>query len=112
MVGVYQTIEGHQSSESASDAARPLLERILRNAKANGAQAVATACPLCNLNLDMREEEINMAMGTAFDMPIYQFTQLLAITMGASAQEVGLNKHFYPAFGRINDALGKAAMQT
>jgi heterodisulfide reductase subunit B len=94
------------------DAARPLIERILRNAKSNGAQAIATACPLCNLNLDMREEEVNMAMGTAFDMPIYQFTQLLAIAMGASAKEVGLNMHFYPALGRINDVLRKAAIET
>ena len=91
--------------------ARPLIERILRNAKGSGAKAVVTACPLCNMNLDMREEEINMAMGTAFDLPIYQFTQILAISMGASAAEIGLDKHFYPAFSRINDALRKAAMQ-
>lgn len=91
--------------------ARPLIERILRNAKSYGARGIVTACPLCNMNLDMREEEINGAMGTAYDMPVYQFTQLLAIAMGASAKEIGLHKHFYPALNRIDEALRKAAVQ-
>jgi heterodisulfide reductase subunit B len=89
-------------------AARPLIERIFKNAKASGAKAIITACPLCNLNLDMRVGEINKNRGTAFDIPVYQFTQLLAVCMGASANEAGLHKHFYPAYDRINDALRKA----
>ena len=39
--------------------ARPLISRIFENAAANGAEAIATACPLCMLNLDMREAEVN-----------------------------------------------------
>ena len=70
---------------------------------------MVTACPLCYLNLDMREEEINKKMGTAFDLPVYQFTELLAIAMGAKAKDIGLEKHFYPAIGRINETLRKAA---
>lgn len=89
--------------------ARPLVERIFRNAKANGARAMVTACPMCHLNLDMREEEINQKMGTAFDLPVYQFTELLAVSMGASATDIGLQKHFYPAFKRLDQTLRKAA---
>jgi len=99
---------GASHQVDATSAALPLIERIFRNAKANGATAIVTACPLCNLNLDMREEEINRKHGTAFDIPVYQFTQLLAIGMGASANESGLHKHFYPAYERINDTLRKA----
>jgi heterodisulfide reductase subunit B len=99
---------GASHQVDAPTAARPLIERIFKNAKANGAKAIVTACPLCNLNLDMREEEINRERGTAFDIPVYQFTELLAICMGASARDVGLQKHYYPAFDRINDALRKA----
>lgn len=99
---------GGSHQVDAPTAARPLVERIFRNAKANGAQAIVTACPLCHLNLDMREEEINHKMGTAYDIPVYQFTQLLAVAMGASAKEVGLQKHFYPAFKRLDRTLRKA----
>lgn len=99
---------GASHQVDAADEAKPLIERILRNAKANGAQAIVTACPLCNLNLDMCEEAINKKKGTAFDMPVYQFTELLAFAMGAKAKDVGLEAHFYPAFDLINDNLRKA----
>ena len=99
---------GASHQVDAPDVSRPLIERILRNAKLSGAKGIVTACPLCNLNLDMREGEINKSRGTAFDLPIYQFTQLLAVCMGASANEAGLHKHFYPAYDRINEALRKA----
>ena len=102
---------GGSHQVDAPSAARPLVERIFRNAKANGAQAIITACPLCNLNLDMREEEINRVLGTAYDIPVYQFTEILAMAMGASAKEVGIQKHFYPAFKRIDQTLRKAAAQ-
>ena len=101
---------GGSHQVDAPAAARPLVERIFRNAKANGATAVITACPMCHLNLDMREEEINHTMGTAYDMPVYQFTQLLALAMGATAREIGIQKHFYPAYNRIDKTLRKAAM--
>lgn len=99
---------GGSHQVDAPKQARPLVERIFRNAKANGAQAIITACPLCNLNLDMREEEINHTMGTAYDLPVYQFTELLAVAMGAGAKDVGLQKHFYPAFKRLDQTLRKA----
>ena len=99
---------GASHQVDAPDAARPLVERIFRNAKLSGAKAIVTACPLCNLNLDMREGEINKKKGTAFDIPVYQFTQMLAIGMGASANEAALHSHFYPAYDRINDTLRKA----
>lgn len=102
---------GGSHQVDAPKAARPLVERIFRNAKANGAEAIVTACPMCNLNLDMREEEINHSLGTAYDIPVYQFTELLAIAMGASAKDVGLQKHFYPAFKRVDRTLRKAAAQ-
>lgn len=87
--------------------ARPQLDRILRNAQANGAQAIVTACPLCNLNLDMREGELNKANGTSYNLPIYQFTELLAVCMGAGVKDLGLNKHFFPAFDLLNQYLRK-----
>ena len=101
---------GGSHQVDAPKQARPLVERIFRNAKANGAQAIVTACPMCNLNLDMREEEINKTMQTAYDIPVYQFTELLAVAMGADAKEIGLQKHFYPAFKRLDRTLRKAAM--
>lgn len=80
---------------------RTMIRRILENAAANGADAIACACPLCMLNLDMREAEINAARAKEglppLDIPIYYFTELLAASMGAPASKSGINRHFHPA---------------
>ena len=81
--------------------ARPMIERIFQNAQANGADCIVTSCPLCMLNLDMREAEINRAREARglepFDIPCYYFTELIGLALGASTQEVGIDIHFHPA---------------
>lgn len=93
---------GASHQVDAPEASRPLIQRILQNAYDCGAEAVVTACPLCALNLDMRQKA---ATGGALALPVYQFTELLAFCMGAGASEAGLEKHFTPAFGLINQYL-------
>ena len=81
--------------------AHRLIDRIFQNAEANGAECIATTCPLCQLNLDMREAEINslrVARGLEpFNIPVYYFTELLGASMGGRADELGTDIHFYPA---------------
>lgn len=81
--------------------AKPMIERIFENAQANDADCIVTSCPLCMLNLDMREAEINKARIAAgkepFDIPCYYFTELIGIAFGAEADEVGIGIHFHPA---------------
>lgn len=93
---------GASHQVDAPKAARPLLDRIFKNAQANGADCIVTACPLCNLNLDMREEEINRTMGRDYNIPVFQFTELLAVALGAKAADTGVHQHMYPAFDLIN----------
>ncbi|MCL1983357.1 MAG: CoB--CoM heterodisulfide reductase iron-sulfur subunit B family protein [Clostridiales bacterium] len=76
---------------------KPLLYKIYKNARANGAQAIITACPMCMMNLDMRQGAVNMAYGEDFDLPVYFLTELLAVAMGAGFGECGVATHFHPA---------------
>jgi heterodisulfide reductase subunit B len=89
----------HQISEPHG--ARRLIERIFEDAAANGAEAIVTACPLCMLNLDMREQELNAKrarMGKdSFNIPVYYFTELLGIAMGGEVKQLGIDRHFWPA---------------
>lgn len=94
---------GASHQVDAPEASRELLDRIFRNAQANGADVIVTACPLCNMNLDMREKEINEKYARQYNIPVFQFTELIAIAMGASASESGIHQHFFPAFDVIND---------
>ena len=81
--------------------AKPMIERIFENAQANGADCIVTSCPLCMLNLDMREAEINKARVARgeepFDIPCYYFTELIGLAFGAEPDEVGIDLHFHPA---------------
>jgi len=89
----------HQISEPKG--ARLLVERIFADAAANGAEAIACACPLCLLNLDLREKELNQQRQAAgqppLDIPVYYFTELLGAALGGTAKQLGIDRHFWPA---------------
>jgi len=103
---------GASHQVDAPEAARELIDRIFRNAQANGARAIVTACPLCNMNLDMREAEINDKFGRQYNIPVFQFTELIAVAMGASAAQCGIHQHFFPAFDVINDHIKGKSVRT
>ncbi len=64
--------------------------RILSMAKAAGVDCIATACPLCQLNLDLRQREIEARTGERYELPIFYFTQLLGLAMGCTDRELSL----------------------
>jgi heterodisulfide reductase subunit B len=78
-----------------------LVRDILSNAEANGAEAVVVACPLCHQNLDMRQAMVNSEYGEKHRLPIYYVSELVALALGASPKQVGLDRHFIEARERI-----------
>lgn len=68
-------------------------KRVLNVARNANVDAIVTACPLCQSNLDMRQGQINKHLGTDFNIPIFYFTELLAYAMGVSPKEFGIDKH-------------------
>jgi len=71
-----------------------LAHQILVMARDAGADCIATACPLCQLNLDMRQGDIEAAANEKFNMPVFYFTQLLGLALGLQANELGLRSLF------------------
>jgi len=67
-----------------------LARQILAMARDAGADCVATACPLCQLNLDMRQGDIEAASNEKFNLPIFYFTQLLGLALGLPVNQLGL----------------------
>jgi len=68
--------------------------KILRDAKKVGAEAVVVACPLCHVNLDARQKQIEEEFKESFQLPIIYFTQLMGLSFGLKAEALGLEKHF------------------
>jgi heterodisulfide reductase subunit B2 len=67
-----------------------LTNEILAMAQAAGADCIATACPLCQINLDMRQPDVERRFGRRYELPVFYFTQLLGLAMGCSAGELSL----------------------
>lgn len=82
---------------SRPDVGNEMLYKVLRNAKESGAECIVTACPLCMLNLDMRQAAIEKQYNVKFDLPVYYVTELVAIACGDEPKTVGIEKHFVEA---------------
>ena len=85
--------------------------RILDLATQLGVDAVIVACPLCQMNLDLRQQQASKEMGTAFHLPVLYFTQMMGIAFGLDHKELGLNKLRVSPDGLIRklDELNSAA---
>jgi heterodisulfide reductase subunit B len=75
-----------------------MTEKVLRDAKASGAEAVVVACPLCHVNLDSRQKQIEEEFSETFDLPVFYLTQLMGLAFGVASDELGLEKHFVDPF--------------
>lgn len=63
---------------------------ILAMARDAGADCIATACGMCQMNLDLRQSDIEKKFGEKFQLPIFYFTQLLGLAFGLEPRELGL----------------------
>jgi heterodisulfide reductase subunit B len=84
-------------SISRTDVVINLTDSILEMAKASGAQCITTACPMCQINLDIRQLDIRKQMGKSYDMPVVYITQLIGLCLGVSPEELGFGKLMTPA---------------
>ena len=63
---------------------------ILNSAIENGADCIAVACPLCQSNLDLRQQEVSKELGREIHIPILYVTQLIGLAMNLQLETIGL----------------------
>ncbi|HUW66285.1 MAG TPA: CoB--CoM heterodisulfide reductase iron-sulfur subunit B family protein [Spirochaetia bacterium] len=63
---------------------------ILESAAAGEAQLMVTPCPMCQMNMDVYQSDVNKAHGTSFNIPVLFFTQLMAIAFDLAPSTYGL----------------------
>ncbi|MDR0335505.1 MAG: CoB--CoM heterodisulfide reductase iron-sulfur subunit B family protein [Planctomycetaceae bacterium] len=71
-----------------------LAGKILRNAKKHGANCMVVACPMCHVNLDMKQAAIEKQFKEQLNLPVYYLSDLVGIALGISEKELCLDKHF------------------
>jgi heterodisulfide reductase subunit B len=73
-------------------AALTILHELLQSAAAMQAQVIATVCPLCQINLECYQRQVNQEFGTAFQIPIMYFTQLVGLSFGIPEKRLGIGR--------------------
>jgi len=89
-------------SVSKTEIVGELSGKIVRNAVGRGAKAIVVACPMCHSNLDMRRPAIESYLHRKEDIPVIYITQAIALAMGLSPQQAGIQRHFVPVNLTVN----------
>ena len=95
---------GASLSITKLNVAMSMTEKILRDAKAVGADAVVVACPFCHVNLDSRQKQIEEQIDETLDLPVLFVTQLMGLAFGVAPKDLGLGKHFVDPFPLLRRA--------
>jgi heterodisulfide reductase subunit B len=84
-------------SLSRTDVVVELTGSIIDMAARVGADCIAVSCPMCQVNLDLRQQDINKQTGKNYQIPIVYITQLLGLCLGIGPGELGFDKLMVPA---------------
>lgn len=87
---------GHMTQISA-ETAYEMIGYLLSNAERVGVDALVTACPMCQLNLDAYQNQTNMYLKTHFNIPVLYFTQMMGLAFGMEADELGFGQEIVSA---------------
>jgi heterodisulfide reductase subunit B len=78
-------------------AALSMVRNLLQSAADRDADVIATACPLCQVNLECYQKQVNQEFGTELSMPVMYFTQLVGLAMGIAPERLGIGKELVSA---------------
>ncbi len=68
-----------------------LIQGIIESAVDAGADMIVTPCPVCQMNVEVYQDQINARQGTKFNMPVVYYSQLMAVAFGRSAKDAALD---------------------
>ncbi len=71
-----------------------LSHKILSNAARHGANCVVVACPMCHVNLDMKQADVERRYGVQHGMMIYYLSDLVGLALGLDEEALGINRHY------------------
>jgi heterodisulfide reductase subunit B len=97
---------GGHMTQISDDVALEMLRRLLKSATDNGADAIVTVCPMCQLNLDAYQSDVNKRFGTSYKLPVLYFTQAMGLAFGLSPKELEIGKELVSAKPALDKITG------
>lgn len=71
-------------------AALDMVRILVQDAVDSGAHVIATTCPMCNVNLEVYQMQVNQEFGTNLSIPVMYFTQLMGLSLGIAPAKLGI----------------------
>jgi succinate dehydrogenase / fumarate reductase cytochrome b subunit len=56
----------------------------------NNADIMVTPCPLCQLNMDLKQDSAGKQLGREIELPVLHLPQMIALALGCTKEEIGL----------------------
>ncbi len=82
---------------SEPEKSQEMIKGILESAYDNGADMIVTPCPVCQMNVEVYQDQINATYNTKFKMPVVYYSTLMSVAFGRSAKEAALDGQVIPA---------------
>jgi heterodisulfide reductase subunit B len=95
---------GGHMTQISPETGLELIRRLIVAAEMSGAHAMVTVCPMCQMNIDFYQREMNHHYREDHHMPILFFTQLMGLAFGMPAERLGFGREIissHEALGNI-----------
>jgi heterodisulfide reductase subunit B len=76
---------------SEPEKSQEMIKGIIEAAYDGGAEMIVTPCPVCQMNVEVYQDQINERHGTKFSIPVVYYSQMMDVAFGRSAADAALN---------------------
>ena len=83
----------------APETSNALSGTALVDAIDNNADLMVTPCPLCQLNMDLKQDSAGKQLGRDIELPVLHMPQMIALALGCTKEEIGLKYNVTKATG-------------
>ncbi|QEP44907.1 heterodisulfide reductase [Ectothiorhodospiraceae bacterium BW-2] len=76
---------------SEPEKSQALVRDIIEAAYDGGADMIVTPCPVCQMNVEVYQDQINATYGTKFQLPVVYYSTLMSVAFGRSGKDAALD---------------------
>lgn len=85
-----------------------LIKNLLTCAAYEKADLIVTTCPLCQVNLECYQKQVNRKYDTEFSIPVLYFTQVLGFALGFSEEDLLIGSELKSPAGLLTRSVAQA----
>lgn len=76
---------------SEPEKSQALVKDIIEAAYDGGADMIVTPCPVCQMNVEVYQGQINQKYNTKFNIPVVYYSTMMSVAFGRSAKDAALD---------------------